>query len=228
MPYLHWDEEEAMKKRSKYLADASSGGKTSHCREWNEASSPPGRTEKEKMLLKRYLLSESDCDPNSRHVLHIRRTLDQYLYHNLKDTTIRDADQTVHRYQKKLKNKNRRPDDEEPLTAIMVDQLWLWVLVDQSGKAKAIVTCFPSRDWFDVGVKASPSTQAKPILDRRRTTDVLQSTISYIQQWPDAVQSPYDLAGVIASRCSRALLDPSTDMLNFAEVYENSISDIVR
>ncbi|KKO99186.1 hypothetical protein THAR02_08719 [Trichoderma harzianum] len=207
MPYLHWDEEDAMQKRSKYLADASSVGMTSYRRVWNEISGPPDRAEKEKMLLTKYLLSENDCDPNFRHVLHIRRTLDQYLYHNLKDTIIRDADQTVRRYQKKL-NKNRRSDDKDPFTAIMVDQLWLWILADQSGKAKAIVTCFPSRDWLDVGVKASPSTQANSILDRRRTTDVLQSTRSYIQQWPDAVRTPYDLAGVIA------------------KVYENSISDI--
>ncbi|KAH0526557.1 hypothetical protein TsFJ059_009860 [Trichoderma semiorbis] len=235
MPYLHWDEEDIMQKRSKYLAEASSGGKTFYRRVWNETSEPPERIEKEKMLLGEYLLSERDCDPNFRHVLHIRRTLDQYLYHNLKDTIIRDADQTVHRYQKKLNNqkkqkklnKDKVSEDEDPFTAIMVDQLWLWILVDELGKAKAIVTCFPSRDWSDVGVKASAPAQIKSMLDRRRTTDVLQSTRSYIQQRPDAVKTPYDLAGVIASRCSRALLDHSTDMLNFAEVYENSISDIM-
>ncbi|KAL7960284.1 hypothetical protein V8C34DRAFT_67533 [Trichoderma compactum] len=221
MPYLHWDEEDAMKKRSKYLAEPSSGDS----RAQNETSGSSEITEKEKLLLSKYLLSESDCDPNFRHVLHIRRTLDQYLYHNLKDTIIRDADQTVHRYQKKLKNKD--PANNDPLTAIMVDQLWLWILVDQSGKAKAIVTCFPSRDWSDVGVNASALTQTKPMLDRRRTTDVLQSTRSYIQQRPEALKTPYDLAGLIASRCSRALLDHSTDMLNFGEVYENSISDIM-
>ncbi|KAL6817095.1 hypothetical protein J3E69DRAFT_374933 [Trichoderma sp. SZMC 28015] len=225
MPYLHWDEEDAMQQRSQYLAE-SLRGKTSYHRVWNNSSGPLGKTEKEKMLLRKYLLSEGDCDPNFRHVLHIRRTLDQYLYHNLKDTLIRDADQTVRRYQRKL-NKNKGSENEDPFTAIMVDQLWLWILVDQSGKAKAMVTCFPSRDWFDVGVNASTPTQTKPILDRRRTTDVLQSTRSYIQQRPDAVKTPYDLAGVIASRCSRALLDHSTDMLNFAEVYENSISDIM-
>ncbi|KAK4085287.1 uncharacterized protein Triagg1_277 [Trichoderma aggressivum f. europaeum] len=225
MPYLHWDEEDAMQKRSKYIAESSSGGTTSYRRVWNESSAPLGKLEKEKMLLSKYLLSEDDYNPNFRHVLHIRRTLDQYLYHNLKDTIIRDADQTVHRYQKKL-NRDKGSEKEDPFTAIMVDQLWLWILVDQSGKAKAMVTCFPSRDWVDVGVKASAPNQMKSILDRTRTTDVLQSTRSYIQQRPDAVKTPYDLAGVIASRCSRALLDHSTDMLNFAEVYENSISDI--
>lgn len=147
--------------------------------------------------------------------------MDQSLYHNLKDTRNRDADQTVRRYQKIL-NKGKQPD-EVPFTVIMVDQLWLWILLGPSGKAQAVVTCFPSRDWFDVD-KGSNATR----LDPRRTTDVLQTTKSYIQQRPDAVKTPYDLAGVIASRCSRALLDHSTDMLDFTEAYENSISYIVR
>ncbi|KAL5092346.1 hypothetical protein Trisim1_001603 [Trichoderma cf. simile WF8] len=226
MPYLHWDEEDTMQKRSKYLAGGSSGEKISYNRVGNETSRPPERLEKEKMLLNKYLVSEGDCDLNFRHVLHIRRTLDQYLYHNLKDTIIRDADQTVHRYQKKLNN-TKIPENEDPFTAIMVDQLWLWILVDQSGKAKAIVTCFPSRDWSDVGVSLSWLTRTKSILDRRRTTDVLQSTRSYIQQRPDVVKTPYDLAGIIAKRCSKALFGHSTEMLNFADVYENSISDIM-
>ncbi|PTB54059.1 hypothetical protein M431DRAFT_145036 [Trichoderma harzianum CBS 226.95] len=226
MPYLHWDEEEAMQNRSNFLAEGVSGRDTFPRRERNEPSENLEKSEKDEMLLRTYLLSESNHDLNFRHVLHIRRTLDEYLYHNLTDTIIRDADQTVHRYQKKL-NKKTQPEVEDPLTVIMVDQLWLWILVDQSGKAKAIVTCFPSRDWSDVELKASLFTQKRSILDQGRTTDVLQSTRSYIQQRPDAVKTPYDLAGVIATRCSRALLDHSTDMLNFAEVYENSISDIM-
>lgn len=124
MPYLHWEEEEAIQKRSKYLAEASSGRTTSYHRVWNETSEPLKKLEREEMLLSKYLLSESDWDPNFRHVLHIRRTLDQYLKHNLKDTISRDGDQTVHRYQKKL-NKKRHYVDREPFTAIMVDQLWL-------------------------------------------------------------------------------------------------------
>lgn len=213
MPYLHWDEEDTMQTRSGFLA---------------KPNAPPtgngtesAMSEKEKSLMGKYLLPELDCDKNSRHVLHIRRTLDQSLYHNLKDTIIRDADQTVHRYQNKMNEGKEKP---EPLTAIMVDQLWLWILVGPSGKAQAIVTCFPSRDWLDV----NQESEQRLTLDARRTTDVLQITKSYIQQRPFAVKTPYDLAGVIASRCSRALLDHSTDMINFAEVYENSISDIVR
>ncbi|KAL6873039.1 hypothetical protein J3F83DRAFT_731846 [Trichoderma novae-zelandiae] len=215
MPYLHWDEDKTMRLRSQFIAENSPGALKAKATKLNSA--------KEELLLKHYLLPEDHCDPNSRHVLHIRRTLDQYLYHNLKDTKVRDADQTVHRYQEGL-NRGKESDQKDPLTAIMVDQLWLWVLVDSSGRARTIVTCFQSRDWNDVGINA---TEQKRVMDPRRTTDVLQITKAYIQQRPSAVQTPYDLAGVIASRCSRALLDHSSDMLNFAEVYENSISYIM-
>lgn len=259
MPYLHWDEEETLKKRSeilaKHLSKVSSSNNTadpsadtstetllSNTDIQYEPPTSEEKSQREEMLIDKYLLSESKHDNNSPHLLHIRRTLDQSLYHNLKDTKIRDADQTVRRYQKML-NKGKQPDDkgkqsedkgkqsedkgkqpkEVPFAVIMVDQLWLWILLGPSGKAQAVVTCFPSRDWLDVNT----ASKAK-LLDPRRTTDVLQTTKLYIQQRPDAVKTPYDLAGVIASRCSRALLDHSTDMLDFTEVYENSISYIVR
>ncbi|EHK48852.1 putative ankyrin repeat protein, partial [Trichoderma atroviride IMI 206040] len=234
MPYLHWDDEVAMQKRSELLEPPpkTSTSKTAANVPSTSSTTPPLPTtetqnephesilRRESMLIEKYLLSELDHDKNSRHLLHVRRTLDQSLYHNLKDTKIRDADQTVRRYQKIL-NKDKNPDEVVPFTVIMVDQLWLWILLGPSGKAQAVVTCFPSRDWLDVNASSSK------ILDPQRTTDVLQTTKSYIQQRPDAVKTPYDLAGVIASRCSRALLDHSTDMLDFTEVYENSISYIM-
>ncbi|KAL7911964.1 hypothetical protein GGI35DRAFT_303011 [Trichoderma velutinum] len=229
MPYLHWDEEAAMKTRTYYLAERLSGTTFYKDRVWNDMPETELRSKREKMLMEKYLLSDDDNNAKSRHVLHIRRTLDQSLYHNLKDTIFRDSDQTVHRYQNELNKKKlnkKKPGKPQPLSVIMVDQLWMWILVGKSGKAEAIVSCFPSRDWLDVGITTSDKIPAR-ILDGRRTTDVLQITKSYIQHRPSAIKTPYDLAGVIASRCSRALLDHSTDMLNFAEVYENSISYIM-
>lgn len=244
MPYLHWDEEKALKKRSDIIAtyhqkaSPSEASSTLSAHTSKDAQQVPAKTSDEKItsdernkrdqkLLESYLLSdESHPDKDSHHLLHIRRTLDQSLYHNLKDTKSRDADQTVRRYQKMLYQKmsyTEKQLNEAPFAVIMVDQLWLWILLGPSGQAQTVVTCFPSRDWFDVDKGPSPEG-----LDPRRTTDVLQTTKSYIQQRPEAVKTPYDLAGVIVSRCSRALLDHSTDMLDFTEAYENSISYIVR
>ncbi|KAK1238071.1 hypothetical protein MKX08_002650, partial [Trichoderma sp. CBMAI-0020] len=220
MPYLHWDYEEAMQKRSDYLASKSFPSATPPSTAKQTDTTEKLIFQRQRQLIEQYLLPELGRDRKSRHLLHVRRTLDQSLYHNLKDTKLRDADQTVRRYQIKLRDENKSGD--RPFTVIMVDQLWLWILLGPSGKAQTVVTCFPSRDWLDVN-DSEPSSK---ILDPQRISDVLQTTKSYIQQRPDAVKTPYDLAGVIASRCSRALLDHSTDMLDFAEVYENSISDI--
>lgn len=52
-------------------------------------------------------------------LLHIRRTLDQSYFLNLKDTSQRDQDQVVYRATQGHGNLTR---------VVMVDQLWLWVL----------------------------------------------------------------------------------------------------
>ena len=57
--------------------------------------------------------------------LHIRRTLDQYFYGNLRDTDDRDMDQVVTRYARYI---SKWPDP----ALIMVDQLWMFILKDSS------------------------------------------------------------------------------------------------
>ena len=54
--------------------------------------------------------------------LHIRRTLDQFYFHTLEDTRVRDSDQVVHRGTRALRDGTPK--------IIMVDQLWLWILDD--------------------------------------------------------------------------------------------------
>lgn len=67
--------------------------------------------------------------------LHVRRTLDQSFYHNI-DTSSRDTDQVVYRYQVRTQGDGEAVDPK----VVMVDQLWMWVL----GK-DLIVTAFPQR-----------------------------------------------------------------------------------
>jgi hypothetical protein len=95
--------------------------------------------------------------------LHPRRTLDQYLYHNM-DTSKRDKDQVVQRYQEYQRRQadqanqsnqlDAKPkvvapgpgtpsqvsDEGKETTTIMVDQLWMWILGDD-----LIVTCGAQR-----------------------------------------------------------------------------------
>ncbi|KAI1743826.1 hypothetical protein F4680DRAFT_407618 [Xylaria scruposa] len=61
--------------------------------------------------------------------LHARRTLDQYYFPNLEDTSIRDRDQVVYRGTKYGSPR-----------VVMVDQLWLWIVNDNT-----IITSFPRR-----------------------------------------------------------------------------------
>ena len=56
-----------------------------------------------------------------RDPLHVRRTLDQYYYYILRDTTRRDNDQVVSRELEKQYGRKQR-------LVIIVDQLWLWTL----------------------------------------------------------------------------------------------------
>ena len=86
--------------------------------------------------------------------LHIRRTLDQYYFATLDDTSQRDKDQVVYRGTKagrSLHSRNTR--------VVMVDQLWLWILDDSQSHivplcmvsghtellADTIITSFPRR-----------------------------------------------------------------------------------
>jgi hypothetical protein len=78
-------------------------------------------------LIKAYLGSfaakslTADIEP----LLHVRRTLDQFLYYALDDTSVRDQDQVVYRY-----TKSTMPQ------LFMVDQLWLWIF--DGGKIASI------------------------------------------------------------------------------------------
>jgi Mg2+ and Co2+ transporter CorA len=134
--------------------------------------------------------------------LHIRRTLDQSYYHNI-DTKWRDLDQVVYRYQ--LKDTN--PDDSPDPKIVMVDQLWMWVL----GK-DLVVTSFPQR-WQQ---------------PKNDPLNVLDSIIEDINdKTRDPVQSVYDLAMIVTSRCT-GVFDRhrmGDEDYQFLDMFESSIGN---
>jgi hypothetical protein len=133
--------------------------------------------------------------------LHVRRTLDQSFYHNI-DTTSRDEDQVVYRYQ--LKGKDRKTDEVDP-KIVMVDQLWMWIL----GK-DLIVTSFPQR-W------QQPKNDPLNVLD-----SVIEDINSKTRE---PVKSVYDLAMIITSRCS-GVFDRhrmGDEEYQFLDMFESSI-----
>lgn len=62
--------------------------------------------------------------------LHPRRTLDQFYYSSLADTSTRDADQTISKWTGNQVGPEGRARAENDSLLIMVDQLWYWVLDD--------------------------------------------------------------------------------------------------
>jgi hypothetical protein len=77
-----------------------------------------------------------DADPNLFSVqrdmksLHPRRTLDQFMYPFLTDTTDRDTDQTVSKWTSAMSNYEEEGRADATSRLIMVDQLWCWVIDD--------------------------------------------------------------------------------------------------
>ncbi|GAW27420.1 putative ankyrin repeat protein [Rosellinia necatrix] len=127
--------------------------------------------------------------------LHPRRTLDQFFYHGI-DTSDRDIDQVVYRFCKRHEIEKK---------VFMVDQLWLWVL----GK-DLVITCFPQR-W------GQPKNDPLNVLD-----GIIEETNAKTRP---PIQSVYDLAMLIASRCA-GMFDHSrldNQDYQFLDMFESSI-----
>ncbi|KAK3986005.1 hypothetical protein QBC44DRAFT_297910 [Cladorrhinum sp. PSN332] len=203
MPFLHWEEA----RRIHMWKGVPSSEST--------APSEQSGSSRYAKLVKAYALKQG---LHPAHRLHVRRTLDQFYYHSLKDTDIRDKSQVVTRYQQGL--------GKEPEVLAMVDQLWLWVLVGESGRADTIITCFPTPHKTKKSSAQGKSNHENP--DSSGVTDVVQNIIVDLVSQTQLVETPYDLAGVIASQCSRIFLNPSAAAraLQFSEVYSSAIGDV--
>ncbi|KAF2637723.1 hypothetical protein P280DRAFT_95152 [Massarina eburnea CBS 473.64] len=150
----------------------------------------------DEMLLRAHLTSSTVS-------LHVRRTLDQFFYHNI-DTQSRDQDQVVYRYQCQGHSPGELGIDPK---IFMVDQLWMWVL----GK-DLIVTAFPQR-W------QQPKNDPLNVLD-----GIIEDINSKTRE---PVRSVYDLSMIITSRCS-GVFDRhrmGDEEYQFLDMFESSIGD---
>jgi ankyrin repeat protein/Mg2+ and Co2+ transporter CorA len=194
MPYLHFESDRrrqemqaAIKKTQIIKNYEKSDGR------FNKPPPPRAKTYDE-MLLRAHLTS-------SQISLHVRRTLDQFFYHNI-DTQSRDRDQVVYRYQCKSDD----PQHVDP-KIFMVDQLWMWTL----GK-DLIVTAFPQR-W------QQPRNDPLNVLD-----GIIEDINSKAR---DPVRNVYDLAMIISGRCSGVFDRHRTgdEDYQFLDMFESSIGD---
>lgn len=150
LPYLHWDTFKNMQRQAAIIKKRS---EQAHARPViPEISSSPSMTHK---LIWQHLTSDRP--------VHCRRTLDQYGYPSLRNTAVRDADQILY---KRTKRKSEAESSQEPPTkeklssrssagpkrrssdnddndakVLMVDQLWLWIVDNQT-----VITFFAAKE----------------------------------------------------------------------------------
>ncbi|KAK3343469.1 hypothetical protein B0T25DRAFT_572480 [Lasiosphaeria hispida] len=189
MPYLHWERKREVEGFAKTLKDMNTGVP--------ESSGPDPNADEE--LVRAYI--------QEAHPIYIRRTLDQFQYHTLPDTTARDIDQTCLRYFKGEKLGDAGSSLEPIMT--MVDQLWLWVLPACGKSPETVITAFPQRcDRERTGPKTS-----------KWQTSLLLAIVSKCRDL--SVRSGYELAEVIGTECSRIYLDSTSNRQH--TIYSTSI-----
>jgi Mg2+ and Co2+ transporter CorA len=177
MPYLHFESDE----RRREMQDA-----IDHLRYPDHQMS----LHEDEVLIRAHLTASSSF-------LHLRRTLDQFFYHNI-DTQMRDADQVVFRYQK------RHQDGISCDPKIfMVDQLWMWVI-----SKDLVVTSFPRR-W------------KQPRNDPLNVLDGIIEDINSKTRKP--IENVYELAMTITGRCYGNFDRKGGEELQFFDMFEASL-----
>ena len=187
MPYLHWEtnsNRQLMRDIVRYVM---------------EGRGPAHRvgSSRDECLIRGYLRHATD--------LHLRRTLDQFRYHNI-NTDKRDKDQVVYRHHTRSKASSKKDPK-----IFMVDQLWIWVF------DSIVLTCFPER-WNQ------PTRDPLNLFDGV-IEDINSSTFP-------PVRSVQDLAAAITNRCTGSFDRhewgyEDIDFM-FFEIFELSIGTLTR
>ncbi|KAL8824737.1 MAG: hypothetical protein Q9191_004855 [Dirinaria sp. TL-2023a] len=214
MPYLHWDSYKRLQDRASVIQNRR-----------NETRARPVNQEiadgksMESKLIWQYL--ESNLP------LHCRRTLDQFGYPSLRNTAVRDADQVLYKrtkadkdpqplretLMKHSKHVNKllpaHPASDGAAKVLMVDQLWLWVLDNET----AITFASPKeKEEHDGGLWKQADLVGNIYQDingdfARRCTD------------------PFDFAALAVFHAVKALLDHTSDLnLQVFRIFEEYIS----
>ena len=199
MPYLHFETDANRREMQRAIEEAQMLKERERHNHTLVQPLPRKAETYDEMLLRAHLVSSTVN-------LHVRRTLDQFYYHNI-DTKSRDEDQVVYRYQsERLKRMASEEIRTEP-KVFMVDQLWMWVL----GK-DLVVTAFPQR-WQQ---------------PRNDPLNVLDGIIEHINSnTREDIKSVHDLAMIITSRCS-GVFDRhrmGDEDYQFIDMFESTIGE---
>jgi hypothetical protein len=216
MPYLHWDTRRCFNDRAKFMEDISEG----------KHRIPQGLEEQRKSL---YEITHDYLNEGSS--LHPRRSLDQFFYSHLSDTTTRDNDQVV------SKHTIWGPGGPK---MVMVDQLWLWVikpvesepkLPDLNGesasespeacdlpKHESLVTFFPKKECEDSGSERDMHWQI---------ADLKQRILDTLGEKRCADESVDYLAAITIQQAVEAMFEVRYESLDFLEIFRAAIGEAV-
>ena len=215
MPYLHWDRLQSFNERAAFLQGVFDGKKP---------PVPPGLEEQKSAL---YEISK-DC-LNEGSSFHPRRSLDQFFYSRLPNTTQRDNDQVV------SKNTKWSPDGTK---MVMVDQLWLWVIdpnitelepggrntgdksaremleVSEESVHQSLVTFFPMKECDDEEGKKD---------NHWDTADLKLSILKELGENPPEGHSAWYVAAITIQQAVKAMLEARNESLDFLEIFRAAI-----
>jgi hypothetical protein len=196
MPFLHWGSEHVLSWREdkiRLIEERRSMDPRGPLPELMQPDDSP--TDRfHTMLMEEQLHSEKP--------LHLRRTLDQFFYTNIRDTSDRDHDQVLSKYGPEGDKVGFRP-------ILMVDQLWLWVLGGET-----VVTCFDRRWENDQNFHAN-------VLDRLLQWKLPNNATR--------IKTAYDLAHIIIDEASGFFFSSTSSLprsLRFAEVFRGAIGSV--
>ncbi|PYI05083.1 hypothetical protein BO78DRAFT_371738 [Aspergillus sclerotiicarbonarius CBS 121057] len=208
IPYLHWDTYWNLVQRRKVVEERLRQGR------FRPVPSDISKSSLESKLIWKYLGNEPP--------IHIRRTLDQFGYPNLRSTVARDDDQMLWKRTKKVVNLNDeikisvQPEDgpEAKNTfmdgkVLMVDQLWLWI-VDE----RTVVTFFPNQEATTAEGKLYEQSNLYNSIYNELNGDLARR-----------FETAGDLASLIVLHAVTVLLDRTLHRdLQILRIFEESIS----
>ncbi|KAL4878973.1 hypothetical protein BJY04DRAFT_194503 [Aspergillus karnatakaensis] len=208
IPYLHWDTYYNLLQRRRVIEARLHQGRS------RPVPDEISRSSLESKLIWKFLGNEPP--------IHIRRTLDQFGYPNLRSTVARDDDQMLWKRTRKAVNLNDELSNSIPLQdksdsqttfvdgkVLMVDQLWLWI-VDQ----KTVVTFFPKQEPTTVDGKFYEQTNLYNSIYNELNGDLARR-----------FETAGDLAALIVLHAVTVLFDRTLHSdLQILRIFEESIS----
>lgn len=216
MPYLHWDTHKCFSKRATFLQGIFHG---------NDPPVPPGLEKQRKAI---YEISKKYLNMGSS--FHPRRSLDQFFYSHLSDTTQRDNDQVI--------TKNTKWSKTGGPKMAMVDQLWLWVIdpniteveedgENASGKTpealeecghQSLVTFFPRKECEDEEAVQDMHWDAE---------DLRVRILDYLKDHPSERASAWVVAAITIQQAVEAMFTARNQSLDFLEIFRAAIGKAV-